>query len=159
MSGVRKASKDDIPAILPLLRQFHSESVFHDVPPDETTVSKFLLGCLDRQDRACVLLYEFAASQVDGLLIGYCEHYWFSPQKGAWDLAVYVRPERRGSLIAYRLWSQFQSWAIEVGAHLLWMGTASGIAPQRSRKFYLGLGMQEVGSLYRMKLAPEATRS
>ena len=57
MSGVRKASKDDIPAILPLLRQFHSESVFHDVPLDETMVSKFLLRCLDREDRACVLLY------------------------------------------------------------------------------------------------------
>ena len=98
---------------------------------------------------------ESAMSQIDGVLLGYCESLWFSPQKGARDLAVYVRPERRGSLIAYRLWSQFKSWATAAGAQALWMGTGSGIAPQRSRKFYLGLGMREVGSLYRMKLGSD----
>ncbi len=155
MSGVRKATEEDIPAILPMLRQLHLESVFRDVPLDETKLSKFLMQCLDRQNHACVLLHESAPLQIGGILIGYCEPYWFSPQMGARDLVLYVRPERRGSLIAYRLWSKFKLWATEVGAHVLWMGTASGIAPQLSRKFYLGLGMQEVGSLYRMKLTPD----
>jgi hypothetical protein len=58
----------------------------------------------------------------------------------------------RGSLIAFRLWREFKAWATDRRARVLWLGTSAGIAPNRTRKFYTGLGMLEVGSLYRLSL-------
>ena len=61
---------------------------------------------------------------------------------------VLVREGSRGSLAAARLWAAFREWAVAAGATTLCFGTIAGIAPERTRRFYTGLGMHEVGSLY-----------
>ncbi len=151
MSIIRAATSSDSEAILTLLTALHAESVFRSVPIEipklKSTVAAFLT-----QPRHTCIVCEASAGGIDGMIIGYISDYFFSTEAGAWDLALYVRPERRGTRIAYRLWKAFKSWAAANGAKTLWLGTSAGIAPARTRKFYVGLGMEEVGSLYRQSL-------
>lgn len=132
----------------------HRESVLRSLEIDERKLRSFVTQCVQTPTRVS-LLYESTARAVEGLLIGYTAEYFFSKQRGAWDLAFYVRPEKRGSLVAYRLWSAFKSWATENGASTLWLGTAAGVDANLSRKFYLGLGMEQIGGIFRTDLRPK----
>src|SRR5580698_1861072 len=100
MAGIRKAILDDAPVLFALLKQFHAESIYRTIPIDEDVAKNSLSQCLKHPDRICVFVYESGLPQIDGLLIGQIMQYPFSTEKGAWDLGIYVRPERRGSLIA-----------------------------------------------------------
>jgi GNAT superfamily N-acetyltransferase len=147
MSVTRRATSNDVEAILPLLKAFHVESILKDVELDEAKLRAFLADCIQHPSRVC-FVYESTA--IDGLIIGYSAEYFFSTKKGAWDLVFYVRPERRGRMIAYRLVSAFKAWAATSGAGQLWLGTAAGIDVSLTRKFYLGLGMEQVGDIFRL---------
>ncbi len=151
MPVVRDASLGDIPTMLPLLHEFHRESSFVAIPIEPQKFDAFLRACIEKSSHAC-LLYEAQDGRIDGVMIGYVTPYYFSNEIGAWDMVFYVRPERRGSLVGYRLWKAFRHWAEAKGAKFLWLGSAANIAPERVRRFYTGLGMQEVGALYRLPL-------
>ncbi len=154
MAAIRRATAKDLEAVIALLKQLHVESVFHDIPIDDARLRSFVTFCFSHPTQVCIVHESGDAAQIDGFMLGYVTPYFFSMELGAWDHAVYVHPARRGSMIAYRLWREFKKWAAEKKARVVWLGTAAGIAPARTRKFYTGLGMTEVGSLYRMVLAP-----
>ncbi|SRR5579871_964874 len=151
MGIARRAVESDLPVIIAFLHALHKESVLVDVAIDDVKLRDFVANCLKSKGRAC-LIYESAHGRAEGLMIGYVAEYFFSKEKGAWDLVLYVRPERRGSLVAYRLWSEFRKWARSQGASVMWLGAAAGVNPILSRKFYLGLGMDEIGGIYRARL-------
>jgi GNAT superfamily N-acetyltransferase len=153
MRRVRRATINDTDDLFLLLKALHAESVFHSIPVDENRLKAFVTFCIHHPSHVCIV-YENIAAKIDGILLGYVQPYFFSSELGAWDLALYVRPECRGSLIAFRLWREFKAWATDRRARVLWLGTSAGIAPNRTRKFYTGLGMLEVGSLYRLSLYP-----
>lgn len=152
-SGTRPATRDDLEALAILLRAFHNESPMRHVAIDEAKGRQFLEQCINNPGRACIV---YDSGSVDGVIIGYAAEYYFSKEKAAWDLVVYVRPERRGSLVAYRLISAFREWAKSAGAQTLWLGTAAGVDPNVTRKFYRGIGMEEVGAIYRLDLRNSA---
>jgi len=149
MAGTRTATRNDVTTILPLLKELHRESILCSVPIDEKKLHSFVLRSVKGRDRTC-LIYQSASSAIEGILIGYTSEYFFSKEKAARDLVFYVRPERRGSLVAYRLWAAFKAWARAEGASSIWLGSAAGINPSRTRKFYRGLGMDEVGGIFRL---------
>jgi GNAT superfamily N-acetyltransferase len=151
MGTTRKATAKDLSVILLLLKELHGESILKNAKIDEGKLHSFIAQCVQDVNKVC-LVYQSTNSIIEGLLLGYTAEYFFSTEKGAWDLVFYVRPERRGGLVAYRLWSEFKAWATASGASTLWLGTAAGIDPFRSRRFYLGLGMEEVGGIFRMNL-------
>ena len=149
MGAVRKATIKDLTVIVPLLRDLHGESVLRTAEINERKLRSFITHCLQTPTRVC-LVYESTALTIEGLLIGYTADRFFSKERGAWDLVFYVRPEKRGTLVAYRRWSAFKSWATGSGASILWLGTAAGVDARLSRKFYLGLGMKEIGGIFRV---------
>jgi GNAT superfamily N-acetyltransferase len=160
MATIRRATPKDLPHVIALLRALHAESVFRDIAIDDHRLRSFVEFCLSHPSQVCILHESRDGSAIDGLMLGYVTPYLFSTELGAWDHAIYVRPERRGSIIAYRLWREFRKWAAEAKARVMWLGTSAGIAPSRTRKFYTGLGMVEVGTLYRQALtAPDSRKT
>jgi GNAT superfamily N-acetyltransferase len=151
MHGIRRATSKDTDELLALLRAMHAESIFRSIRIDPNRLKSFIAFCIDQPTHVCIV-YENASGKIDGTMLGYVQPYFFSNELGAWDIALYVRPECRGSMIAFRLWREFKAWATTLRARVLWLGTSAGIAPARTRKFYTGLGMSEVGSLYRLSL-------
>lgn len=155
---IRRATPKDLDLVVALLKALHAESVFREIAIDGARLNSFVGFCLSHPSQVCILHETDDASVVDGLMLGYVTPYFFSTELGAWDHAVYVRPERRGSIIAVRLWREFRKWATEAKARVMWLGTSAGIAPARTHKFYTGLGMTEVGTLYRLPLASTTQR-
>lgn len=151
MSGIRVAQPSDLQELLALLEAFHGESIFsQDTVLNRAKLTAFVQKTLIEPNRICIV--HEAVGRIDGLALAYIAEYFFSRDRAAWDFAVYVVPERRGSRVAFRLWKGLKSWAEREGAKTLWLGTSAGIQPERSRKFYRGLGMDEVGSIYRLRL-------
>jgi GNAT superfamily N-acetyltransferase len=154
MSGIRRATPNDLHRLLTLLKDLHAESVFRNIPIDENRLKSFASTCIANPSHIWVV-YENAGAQIDGFLLGYVTQYYFSTELGAWDIALYVRPERRGSTIAFRLWRAFKARAAELGARTMWLGSSAGITPALTHKFYTGLGMAESGTLYRLSINRE----
>lgn len=146
-AGVRKATEADVEAIVALLRIMLKESKYSAVSLHEEKLRAFLRFVCTDKNHAC-LVYQSGDAQIEGVVLGFVAEHWFSSEKGVWDLALFVRPERRGGIAAGRLWSAFTAWAKEAGATTFCLGTVAGIAPERTRRFYTGMGMSEVGSLF-----------
>jgi GNAT superfamily N-acetyltransferase len=151
MYGIRSATLVDLDNLVALMKALHGESIFGRFPAKDDKIRALAVSFITEPNNIFIL-FESAASRIDGFMLGYVRPYMFSNELGAWDLALYVRPERRGSTIAYRLWREFKSRAARLGANMLWLGTSAGIEPSRTRKFYTGLGMTEAGTLYYMRL-------
>jgi hypothetical protein len=154
MRGIRRATVSDLGELLALLKALHAESVFHDIAVEHDRLQQFVTGFISDPKNICIV-YENAAAGLDGMLLGFVKPYYFSGELSAWDLAFYVRPGRRGSMVAFRLWREFKARATELRARVLWLGS-TGIAPRSARRFYTGLGMVEVGALYRLALPSQS---
>jgi hypothetical protein len=153
MPGIRPATIGDLDDLLLFAKDFHAESIFCEIPMDANKLKSFMATFLVGPSNICIV-HENAVSTIDGALLGYVKSYFFSHELGAWDLALYVRPESRGTMIAFQLWRAYKKRATELRARTLWSGTSAGVAPDRTRKFFTGMGMVEVGALYRMSLEP-----
>jgi hypothetical protein len=144
---VRAATAADMEQLVEMSRLLHAEGSYRDIAIHEPKLRAFLAHAMTDAEHAC-FVYQDRSGRLTGFMAGYVAAHFFSLEKSAYDLFVFVRPERRGSLIAYRLWSAFKAFAEQAGARTLCFGTIAGIAPARTRKFFTGLGMTEVGSLY-----------
>jgi hypothetical protein len=153
MPGTRPATIGDLDSLLLLGKNLHAESIFQKIPIDANKLKSFMVAFVAGSSNICIV-HENAAATIDGMLLGYVKPYFFSNELGAWDVALYVRPERRGTMIAFQLWRAYKRRATELRARTLWSGTSAGIAPDRTRRFFTGMGMVEVGALYRMSLEP-----
>ena len=155
-SRVRSATEADIDEMVAMLRIQHVSSSFCDISFCEPKVRALFRHALTNKDHVC-LVYERAGGGLNGMLVGFVMQHFFSTELMASDLFVFVRPEARGGIAAARLWAAFKDWALGAGAVTLCFGTIGGEAPERTRRFYTGLGMTEVGSLYLQSLNKAAS--
>jgi len=152
---VRAATAADMEQLVEMSRLLHAEGSYRDIPIHEPKLRAFLTHAMTDPGHAC-FVYQDRSGRLLGFMAGYVAAHFFSLEKSAYDLFVFVRPERRGSLIAYRLWSAFRAFAQRSNARTLCFATVAGVAPERTRKFYTGLGMTEVGSIYLETLSAAA---
>jgi hypothetical protein len=133
--------------MIAMSRVLHAASSLHDISICEPKLRALFRHAMTARDHTC-LVYQRADGTLSGMLVGFVTQHFFSLELMASDLFVFVRPELRGGVAAARLWSAFRDWALANGAVTLCFGTIGGEAPERTRRFYTGLGMNEVGSLY-----------
>lgn len=145
--SVRLATEGDIGELVAMLGGLHTESIYRDVPLSNDKLAGFLASAIADPKR-CVFVYVGKDGRIDGVIVGLVTDYFFSDDLAAYETTVYVRPERRGSMAAYRLWSAFKTWAREQGARHVWPGISSGITTSRTAKFYRGMGLEAVGSVF-----------
>jgi GNAT superfamily N-acetyltransferase len=144
---VRHATPEDAAVIDTLLRAMHQESpIFRVMPIDDRKLADYIAKITASGDHA-VLLHEGTAG-IDGIYIGMLVQQFFTFEITAMDILFYVRPERRGSRAAVRLFRAFKAWAKASGAKAIQVGTMTGIDPARSAKFYRGMGLNEIGGIY-----------
>lgn len=149
--GVRRATPADAAAVEAMLRAIGPESpVFRDTPIDDRKLKAFIAAAI-ASDQHAMLLHESAAG-IDGLFIGVLVEQFFTLEINAMDIVLYVPPERRGTRAALRLWRAFKIWAQARNAKAIQVGSMTGIDPARTAKFYRGMGLREVGSIFHMRL-------
>lgn len=146
-TGVRHATPADAAVIETMLRAMAQESpVYRVMPIDDRKLADYIAKVIRSSDHA-VLLHESPAG-IDGIYIGMLVQQFFTFEITAMDILFYVRPERRGSRAAVRLFRAFKAWAKSSGAKAIQVGTMTGIDPARTAKFYRGMGLNEIGGIY-----------
>lgn len=93
-------------------------------------------------------------NEIIGFFLGYISEYFFSYEKIASDLVVFIHPEHRTN--AYRPLKQmvreFEDWAKEKGAIETCIATSSGTDGAGYKKFVLKQGYDEVGFVTKKRI-------
>jgi len=149
MAKVRQAVEQDIPALVALGRGMHAEApALRHARYDADKVAAALKHSIAQ---GCTFVHE-QEGELDGAFVGIVIERWFSSDRMAADLALFVRRDRRGGLIAYRLLDAFLTWCDEQGIDDRQLAVSTGVAPAATGELYKRLGFEPIGGLYQMRV-------
>lgn len=151
MASVRLATRDDVPELIALGRVMHAEApALRHAPFDEQKVEDALQLALVR---GLVLVHIDQEGRIDGGFAGFVLERWFSREEVLSDLGLFVRPDRRGGLIAYRLVQALIEWCRIRGMkpENVVLGISTGVSPEKTGDFFNRLGFRPVGGNYQLE--------
>lgn len=146
---VREASADDLPALIALGRIMHAEApALRHATFSEEKVRAALTYALEH---GCVIVHE-GASGIDGGYVALLIERWFSTDRYVTDVALFVRPDVRGGMIAYRLVSAFIEWCASRGIapQDVVVGISTGVNAEETGALYERLGFVRIGGIYQL---------
>lgn len=147
MAKVRAATAADIPAMVALGELMHAEGRYRSVPFDPGRVAGAMALALRE---GVVMLAESGGELVGGVAL-LIVPYWFSSERMATDLALFVAPGARGGAAAVKLVSTATDAAIRAGAREVVFSSSVGIDPERFGRFMTHLGFAQQGGVYSME--------
>ncbi|MGB8338661.1 MAG: hypothetical protein WCD07_03155 [Burkholderiales bacterium] len=154
--AVRFANLADIPGIVELGKAIHAESRYRTLGYDPVKLNRMFSGIISSpKGTHCCFVAEHQG-QISGVMIGCVEECFFSNDRVANSILIYVDPKRRGGSTALKFIHAFRNWAVNRNAVELSLGVASGVTIDRTDRFLKRLGMQMVGGNYTLSLQPNA---
>jgi N-acetylglutamate synthase-like GNAT family acetyltransferase len=133
---IRPAKQTDVDTITVLANKMVDNTVF-------TNISKSRIEKILSVPTAVGFVAE--DKEIVGFICGAFHQQFFTQQKFASDMALYVEPKYRGGSAAFRLVKAFENWAKEKGASHIWLGQSVGQNIDATTKFYERLGYDMVG--------------
>ncbi len=150
---IRRAEKDDVEKLVELGKIMHKESVYSKYPFDQEHIKRYGDYMIENPDEFGVFFSEDSKGNVNAMVGGHITKMWFNPAvKIAFDLMIYSRPEKRGSIAVVRVVKAFEQWAKGVGASSVTMGVTAGINNDMAAKFLSAIGYDLKGSLLNKEL-------
>lgn len=144
---IRDAVKEDLPQIIELGRVMHAEArrlnKLKYVPARAYLSIASLIGA----DHGFVRVIEEDGELVGGMAAA-VEPHWFSTDKMAYDIALFVRPDKRGGLAAAQLVKEYKAWADSQGAVITQFGISTGVHIASTGALLERLGFRPSGFLY-----------
>ena len=144
---LRLATINDLPDLVLLGRQMHEESTFASMDFDMEIVKETLADLMNKNQ--FVVVAEDINGTVIGGMAGSVTQSWFGKDLIANDLALFIRQDHRGGLIAYKLIQHFVRWARLAGANQIRPGVTTG--NKNAEALYERLGFKRCGSTYFME--------
>lgn len=144
---VRAATFDDIPAIVGLLRVMHAESRFRSIEFVDSKAAATVAALLT--ERMCVLVAERDGAAI-GFFLGAVSEYFFSLERYAADLALFVDPGHRGGMTGASLLRAFKAWAQDQGIRHVEIGVTTGVTVEKTAALFERLGFRRQGILFTM---------
>lgn len=141
---------EDVPEMLRLSREMHEESVYRHLPFDESKVLDLVRACSDGKDYAGWVACDHGG--LYGFFAGYITEYFFSRERMAKDIGLYVSPGRRGGLVGVRLVKAFLCWARACGVSEVALGVSALEDNSRTYQLYQRLGMEEMARVFKRRL-------
>ncbi len=157
MAEAREAHEVDIPEMLKMGRAMHAESPrFSRLRYSETKAEDLLrhmiVGTLVTDALGGGFVVEKEGKLV-GMLLGYVTEYFFSEERIATDLVVYVRPEHRGGRTFSQLVHAFERWAASKGVREIMFGISTEVHVEATTGAYERMGYAAMGRLVLKKAA------
>jgi GNAT superfamily N-acetyltransferase len=147
MTDIRAASLRDLPQLVELGRVMHAESPrLGKLTLDELKLKATLAGLMSSAT-GLLLVAEDEGKLIGGIAAVITEH-WYSHDKMAYDLAVFVRPDKRGGILAARLINAYAAWARDHGAVITQIGISTGVNVDTTGAMLEHLGYTRSGLLY-----------
>ncbi len=145
--NLRPAVHTDIESMIELGRRMHAESPrFSQLRYDADKVFVLLSNAI-RDDRYFIYVAEHDGVLLGGLAAIMAPH-WFSPDQIAQDIAVFVDPDKRGTIALARLIKEYRGWAKGRGAVQTCLGISTGVMVERTADLYRALGFKQYGLLF-----------
>jgi GNAT superfamily N-acetyltransferase len=141
---IRKAELKDLAALVQIGQRFHAESEHYSRLSYSGLKVFFMLKSLLTNDDAMLIVIE-----KDGLIIGgmaamvFAE--WYSNERLATDICIFILPEHRGTSSAIELIEHYKSWAKERNAKYSLLSISTGINVERTQGLYEKLGAKRIG--------------
>jgi GNAT superfamily N-acetyltransferase len=130
----RVANLDDIPVVIPLLKEFFDQSSFKDFQFDEAKV-RLLCETAVVDPKRYIIILSMDKEEVVGLIAGKLDVAAFSSDIAAIEMAWYVKPEYRKGKRAFELLDSFDAWAEAAGAAYVYYGMLKDpVAPEHETK-------------------------
>lgn len=141
---IRTANLSDIAVLVDMGRQMHAESPrYSRLSYCAEKVETTLITMINSPD-AIVLVAE-VNEKIQGAALALIDQEWFSHDKVASELVLFVTPDNRGALIAAKLIACMDGWAERKGVPYLQAGASTGVQPERTAGLYEHMGFQRYG--------------
>lgn len=142
---LRDATLDDVPALLALGQRMHAESPrFRQIEFDSDRLQMTLEQLL-ASPGGFIMVGE--QDGIAGVMVAMATQHWCSRDVVASEMALYVEPEFRGTLLAARLIRRYVTWARDRGARLVTAGISTGVHVEETARLYEAVGMRRFGVL------------
>lgn len=146
MLTVKPPTMRDIPSIVSMAKSFQQNSFFKDCGFDESKVHDIILKCMDPKS-PYFMAVGLDDEKVMGAFCGNVTEYFFSKERIATDLAIYVNPEDRRLSLKFlnQAVQQFEDWAKQWGAQEVCIAPASGAYSPAFEKYLEKKNFKKVG--------------
>lgn len=142
----------DIQQVISLGHQMHEESpVFRENLFDDQRISNLLHHALSVPNDMCVFV-NVEDDIITGGFIGIAQENWYGPDREASDVALFIRKDKRGGMLAARLVKSYEKWAKEVGVGVVNLGVSTGIHRDKTAALYKRLGYSQPSTNLRKRL-------
>lgn len=145
---IRNLTDIDISEVVTMAYAMASESP--EYQDFEFSVDKFgdlLEVVLIDPDKLCLVMED--EGKLVGMMIGVVMPHFFSGDRLALDLLVYVAPKYRGRCAGRQLLSRYVAWAKGRDVKQIRLGTTTGIEVERTAKLFGRCGFREIGRVFR----------
>lgn len=146
---IRPAEERDVEELVSLGRLLHDLSSYREFGYSDEKVAKLLSQLIASPD-GCVFVSEQRGEIVGGFAGGITEQ-WFSTDVVAFDLSLFLHPQKRSGFTAIRLVRAFIAWAKSKGAREIQLGITTGMNEDGTSELYRSLGFEHRGTLFRME--------
>ena len=148
---MRNATSQDMDAAIDLGQSMWQESYYADLPFDRIKVGALGHTAIDNPSYFCQVAS--FNGQLNGFFLGYVTEYFFNFDTIAMDLAVFVKPDARGSSAFFKLLFAFQKWAQDKGVREICLAHTTGVKTKQTKKLYSKLGYNTVGSVHKKRVS------
>ena len=121
----------------------HAESVFSKYDYNDEKVA-LAIGTLIELPHGIALVATTQGKVIGGFL-GRIDKHWFGDDLQAYDLALFILPEHRGSTAAYKLIREYIARAKAFGAAQISIANSTGFEPKRVKRLFEVTGFDHVG--------------
>ena len=155
---VRFATVDDLPALIDLGRRIHAESRFRGFSYDPSKLLQTGQRVLNSTTGThCCFVAEASTGKLAGVFVGCVEEYFFSRDRIANSILIFVDPAYRGGAAALKLIHAFRTWALNRQAIEVSISIASGVTIDRTDRFLKRIGLKLTGGNYALSLASQSS--
>lgn len=156
MITIRPLEPKDVDALLALGEIGVRESRYQSQHYDPVKVRRQIEAYFLDERQKYIWLIAIRNGQLQGLLFGSVEEYWFTQARGANMILWYVAQEARGSAMAVKLLLALRGWAENRQATELTLSVTSGIDAGKTGRFLRRMGFSPCGENFHMTLGAGA---
>lgn len=146
MVTIRLAQLSDLERIADIGAVLHSESEHFQRCRYAPEKVRAFLGALLQSADGLVLVVEKGGEIVGGIAAMVAEQ-WYSFDRIATDVSVFILPEHRGGTAPARLLNAYREWAASRGAVYALAGISTCVTVERTQALYEALGARYVGPM------------
>ena len=147
---LRHPNPGDRSVLLRLARMMHEESYYRDFTFVESRFDDVLEQCFHNSDWLALVLEH--GDEVIGFFCAVQTEYFFSNDRYACDLCLYILPKHRGGMGAPRMVKAFEAWCRIKGVKEMHLGVSTEVNAARTAEFYQAMGYHSPAMGFRKKV-------